>query len=400
MTPFELQSCPKSYILETHRARPPANTLDVVDGLAETMGVLSLTEASSLDRIGIPVFLCERIRPDGSRTRHTGKGISGAQARVSLLMEAAERYSSEFREEDLPRLVHGSFRSLQRKHPILDPRQLILPAFSDWRPETELNWVRGSDLVTHEEILVPAAAVYHPFHLDGILPFRSHTNGVASGNSIEEAVFHALAEVIERDAWSIAQFSGNLGPALSVENRPDHDFLTRLMETFAAAEVEVVAREVTSDVGVPVIAAFSRDLRYPNLPPFTGFGSHLDPRVALARALLEIAATRAFHLQEHGLDRLQGTLPYHYSEDDLEDPRFCTTMSKPLGEILSSYQTDILEDVTRLLGKLAARGLSRIVAVDLTRPSLNIPTVRVVIAGMEVFCFDRDRRGDRLYTPF
>ena len=36
-----------------------------------------------------------------------------------------------------------------------------------------------------------------------VFPY-SHTNGLASGNVLEEAICHALCEVIERDAASIA----------------------------------------------------------------------------------------------------------------------------------------------------------------------------------------------------
>ena len=31
--------------------------------------------------------------------------------------------------------------------------------------------------------------------------FQSNTNGLASGNKLEEAIFHGVMEVVERDAW-------------------------------------------------------------------------------------------------------------------------------------------------------------------------------------------------------
>ena len=40
----------------------------------------------------------------------------------------------------------------------------------------------------------------------------SHTNGLASGNVLEEAVCHALCEVIERDAVSIADLCASSIP--------------------------------------------------------------------------------------------------------------------------------------------------------------------------------------------
>ena len=53
---------------------------------------------------------------------------------------------------------------------------------------------------------MPAGAVYHPYESSKDLQlFRSNTNGLASGNNLEEAILHAMCEVIERDAWSICE---------------------------------------------------------------------------------------------------------------------------------------------------------------------------------------------------
>src|SRR5262249_15615852 len=49
----------------------------------------------------------------------------------------------------------------------------------------------------------------HPFK--DVFP-KSHTNGLASGNILEEAVFQALCELIERDASSIADLCASSIP--------------------------------------------------------------------------------------------------------------------------------------------------------------------------------------------
>ncbi len=99
MAKISLKTCPKVYILETHRSKTPDSTLRFIEKVKETADMLSFRNASDVDRIGIPVFTCDRIRPDGSKTSHTGKGVSPIQAQVSITMEAIERYCSEFREE-------------------------------------------------------------------------------------------------------------------------------------------------------------------------------------------------------------------------------------------------------------------------------------------------------------
>jgi thioglycine synthase len=397
MPGITLKQCPKVYILETHRSKAPESTLQFIENTKDLVGIMSLRNVTDLDRIGLPVFTCDRIRPDRSKTSHTGKGISNTQALVSLMMEAIERYCSEFRDEYLDGIVRGSYRQMSGAYHVLDPQQLILPGFTDYRPEVVLQWVWGFDLNSREEILVPASAVYHPFSPDEKSPVRTHTNGLASGNTLEEAIFHGMTEVIERDAWSIAKFNDEMNAALVVEDGSEHRFIMDLIRKFEHAAVEVTARDLTTDIGVPVIAAFSQDTVYPNLMPFDGFGAHLDPRVAMARALLELATTRAFFIQKHGIESLQEDIPYYYSEADLEDPRFYAHERRHLGEMESQYSADIFEDIHTLLYKLERCGLEQTIVVDLTRSDVGIPVVRVIIPGMEVFCFDRERKGQRLF---
>jgi thioglycine synthase len=397
MPPLPLKPCPKTYILETHRSRPPAETLAFINRLEETVGMLDVRDAAGVDRIGLPVFTCRRIRPDGSETRHTGKGITAIQARVSLTMESVERFASEFREAHRDRLVRDSYRRLSRRFNVLPPPDLILSQPGEYDEDRPLFWTPGYDLFREEEIYLPACAVFHPFPLDDAPFLHTHTNGIAAGNTLEEAVEHGLTEVIERDAWSIARYRAEASDALSVEASPDNAFLLDIIERFGEAGVELVAKDITSDIGVPTVAAFSRDLHYNSMIPIDGFGTHLDPRVALARALLEIVTTRALFLQTRGLAGLQENCAAYFREEE-EDFRFFSYRQKGLGGMVADFGDDILEDVRLLMSKCARRGLDRIIAVDLTDAETRVPTVRIIVPGLEASCFDRTRRGDRLYS--
>jgi len=399
MAKIILNKCPKAYILETHRSKSPEATHKFIEGMKETLGMKEFREATDLDRIGIPVFTCHRIRPDNSRTDHTGKGLSRTQAQVSLTMESAERYSSEFKNEYMHNLVKGSYNALKKKHAILNPEELILPQFSRYSHDTDIHWTWGFDLVTESDILIPACTVYHPCHLDNPSLLNTHTNGLAAGNTIEEAVSHALAEVIERDAWSLTQFTGDTHEALFIEDHADNQFIINVVEKFQKAQIEIVAKDITSDVDVPVIAAFSNDLVYKNLIPIDGFGAHLDPKVAMVRALLELATTRGLFIQKHGIESFRPTyLDDVAAEGHENDYRFYSYQQKGLAEIKAEYSDDILQDIKITIDKLVARGLDKIIAVDLTRPEIGIPTVRTIVPGMEVYCFDKTRMGERLFN--
>ncbi len=395
MPSITLKECPKVYILETHRSKTPADTLQFIERIKQTAGMLSFRNATEVDRIGIQVFTCDRIRPDGSMTSHTGKGISPIQAQVSITMEAIERYCSEFRKEYLEKLVKGSYRNLKSKLNILDPQDLVLSRLSDYDDGKEIYWIWGCDLSKEEDILVPACAVYHPYHEDNILLMSTHTNGIAAGNTMEEAVIHGLAEVIERDAWSIAQYSRQFHDAIFIENVPENEFIIGVFERFEKANIEIVAKDLTTDVGMPVVAAFSRDLVHLTMVPIDGFGAHLDPRVATVRAILEIATTRALFIQKYGIEGMCETVPLYLRHGEEEDPRFYAHHQKGIKELEVGYSTDIYEDIQSMISKLRARGLNRVVAVNLTRSDVDIPTVRMIVPGMETYCFDKTRVGER-----
>lgn len=399
MAVITLKECPKAYILETHRSRTPDETLNFVETMKETIGMKNFGEVTDLDRIGIPVFTCHRIRPDYSLTDHTGKGLSKIQAQVSLSMESAERYASEFRHDYVEDLILESYNNLSKRYSVLNPEELILPQFSRYNHDRKIYWTWGFDLVNDTEILVPACTVFHPYHLDNPPLINTHTNGIAAGNTIEEAVSHALAEVIERDAWSITKFIEEPSDALLIDGHQDNLFIIDIIEKFSQAEIEIVAKDITSDIGVPVIAAFSHDLVYQKLMPIDGFGAHLDPKVAFVRALLEIATTRGLYIQKFGIESLE--LSYFDNPDATphqEDFRFCAYAQKYLHDLNADYSDDILLDIKTMIKKLYDRGFHKVIAVDLTRNEIGIPTVRMIVPGMEVYCFDNTRRGDRLYN--
>jgi len=286
---MRLASCIKKYKDDTHRALPPEETLRLAEAKLPAAGITRVADITNLDRIGIPVFSSIRPMADrGAVSVYNGKGATPTEAKVSAMMEGLERYSAEVRDRELK---IDCFSNLDNA---LDPNDLILPAGA--QPDDVIPWTYGWDIMNDEEILVPANAVFHPLPSDYKRLFRTNTSGLASGNVIEEAIFHGLAEVIERDAWAIVEATRRTGPLISdVED----ELAKSLLDKFKAAEVDVYLRDITSDIGVPTCAAAADDvqLRDPTLLT-TGMGTHTSAGVAVLRALTEVAQSRL--TQIHG----------------------------------------------------------------------------------------------------
>jgi putative methanogenesis marker protein 1 len=390
---MQLQSCKKAYDNETQRASPLADTLARIEPKVPAAGITRVADITNLDRVGIPVFSC--IRPtaeDGAITVYNGKGATVEESRISAIMEGIERYCAEVHNH---RIERGQYHEMFGKGRIVDPRDLILPGDAD--PDQILPWVEGFDIANDEPVFVPAPAVFHPLPPHYRSLFRTSTNGLASGNTMEEAIFHALAEVIERDAWSLVEASRNTGQKVVHIEDP---LINDMQKRFSDAQVEVTLRDITSDIGIPTMAAVADDvlLRDPILLTM-GMGTHTSARIAVMRALTEVAQSRLTQIhgaredttiaqlrKKMGYDRAKRMNEYWFKDNG--------TVDYPT--IRSCDSDDFLKDIRIMTEALKRKGLDRVIVVDLTREEIDIPVVRVVVPGLESYAMDRERRGKRV----
>jgi len=391
-----LKPCKKAYKNETQRTTSPEETLARVEKALPAAGITRVADITNLDRIGIPVF--SSIRPTAGRgaiSVYNGKGATPTEARVSAIMEGIERYSAEVPVGN--DLFIERFPDIKKEHPALDPSLLILPRRAD--PGMPIPWVMGYDLMGDEDLMVPASAVFHP--LPGEYPqlFRTSTNGLASGNTLEEAVFHALMEVIERDAWSLAEVSRKTGPRVTGIQEPlPSDLLSR----FSSAEVEVFVKDITSDLKIPTFAAVSDDLQLRDPTLLTiGMGTHTNAGIALLRALTEVAQSRL--TQIHGAREDTPTADMRkkmgYERVRRMNRYWFDAVAEESFSVVPSYDTDdFLSDIRMTIERLKTAGIDRVIVVDLTRPEIGVPVVRVIVPGLEVYAMDPERMGARCHA--
>ena len=399
MKPLKLDRAPKYDKKGGIRVVSPEDTLARTLPLLASAGIENPEDITGKDRIGIPVFSI--TRPDaaeGAVSSYNGKGATYEQAKASAVMEAMERFSAEMREDD--EIVYGTYAQAAEVGLTVDPAELILPVdrLHVYRDQL-IAWCEGWELFRGEKIWVPACAVFHPYVPDGdFVPFRYNTNGLASGNTMEEAVLHGMFEVIERDAWSLAEDRGIPGTDITVD--PD-SVPGKLIEAFRRQGVEISLKDITSDVGVTTIGAASDDVKTKDPEMLAiGVGTHLDPEIAAVRAITEVAQSRATHKEgvkvnaklqkatrEMGYDKIKSINRVWYGKSGREID---------LKDLKNESADYVLDDIETVLGKLMDSGFEMVIVSDLTRPEVNIPVVRVVIPGMECYAMDPQRMGYRL----
>ncbi len=387
-----LQSCKKTYSRETHRAVAPEVTLANFEPKVPATGITRVADITNLDRIGIPVFSC--IRPtaeDGAISIYNGKGATPVEARVSAIMEGIERYSAEMGERNVEM---AQFSQISRVENALNPVSLILPQGTD--PDMYLPWIKAWDIARNEEIHVPAQAVFHPMPRGYLPPFRTTTNGLASGNTLEEAIFHGLAEVVERDAWSLVEATRETGPRITGISDP---LGAELLEKFESTGVEIGLRNITSDLGIPTIAAVADDVKLKDPTLLTiGMGTHTTARIALLRALTEVAQSRLTQIHGAREDTAIADFRRKIGYDRTKRlNRYWFDARSEIGftSIPSFDSDDFLTDIRFVVDRLKKAGMDRVIVCDLTRPELGVPVVRVIVPGLEVYAMDGERKGAR-----
>ena len=399
---MKLNRCPKVSASTGIRVIPPEETLKKVIPLLEKAGMDPLEDITDRDNLGIPVYSIYRKRTaKGTFGNYNGKGATPEQAKASAVMEAMERYSAEQRETD--EVAYGTLEQMRESGmPFVEPADLILPARVLGMVESaEIAWTVCYDIMRGEDVWVPACAVFYPYYPDGDLQlFRFHTNGIASGNTIEEAILHAMFEVIERDAWSIAESFNRTNADIIIDD--EESVPGKLLKNFRDAGIEIRLKDLTTDVGVTTIGASSDDVRTKDPEMLDiGVGTHLNPEIAAIRALTEVAQSRTTH--KHGL-KVNAELQKRTREMGYERVKEANALwyndskeKKRLSSMKDEATEYVLDDIEVVLGKLMDAGFDRVIIADLTRPEIDVPTVRAIIPGMEVSTMDSEREGLRAW---
>ena len=425
----------------TSRIRPAKETLEKVVPISKQIGVTRLADITGMDVLGIPNFSAVLPGTEDYIWVYSGKGPTREHAMASALMESIERYSS------LPsggphNFTRASYSELSKRHKVLHPDEVIEPMTFEYRDEMLTDFMPGYDLCAKDnsaEIFVPASIAlfrYTPTP-PAVNPFAYfHTNGLASGNVLEEAVCHSLCEVIERDAISLAELRASAIPyhflrviigALNSSGyslRPisaetfvddpavypdvdvsDVDFepVQNLLRKFKTAGIPLLIKDITSDIGIPTFNAssvewISHDYGY----LAEGHGTHPDARIALLRAITEVAQTRAANIQGARDDLRK--IKYGQNGVTTDDKRAWQFMASSrvvkFSEVKSYFNEDILDDINLLTTRLASVGLEKIIIVDLTNPRLGIPVVRAIVPGLETFKITKSVMGSRARACF
>lgn len=379
----------KAFRTGTHRAVSPLETLQRIKPFLARMGITRIANLTGLDRVGIPVVSV--MRPNSrSLSVSQGKGIDLAAAKVSGAMEAIESFHAENIEHPLRLASHRDM--IAWGYPVVDVERLAHIRDGRFHANLPLLWIEGRDIVSDETKWLPYETVHASYTLPlpaGSGCFVASTNGLASGNSTLEAISHAIAEIIERDAntlWNHTADAARSRTRIDL-NSIDSDLCRTVIDRLHQAELAVAAWDITSDIGVPAFYALIVDRRSELAHTGAGAGAHPAREVALLRALTEAVQVRVNYIAG-ARDDLD---PEEYTAEGigakLAFAKGLISLGNGTGKDYCNIATRefdrFRQDVDWMIERLKSVGIEEVIVVDLTKPAFNLPVVRVVIPGLE-----------------
>lgn len=365
----------------THRARTLSETLVIAQNIAKKIGITRIANITGLDNIGIPVVVA--IRPNAKLLSVSqGKGMTLAHAKVSAIMESIESW---YAENILMPELKGSYQDLSTSYMMIDPCDIAHSIFDlNALRKMTLHWCRGVNLIDDQVSYIP----YEAISLDSTvlseanLLLGASSNGLASGNTIEEAACHALCELIERDAdfkfnrLSDQKQQERLLNLSSVDSKLARILLKKIQD----ASITVQIWDMTSEIDLPVFCCtlFDHDIGR-KTQIFSGHGCHFDKEVALCRAITEAVQVRLTFIAGSRDD----VFPSYYEKELMADQSQSYEGTRQYDEIVEPYYSNDFEENIRLMvHQLVSLGLNKIILFNHTGPTDLIAVVSMLIPGL------------------
>lgn len=378
----------------TYRSISPEETLSkIVPMLWDVFRITRVANVTGLDDLNIPTYIA--IRPDSKiLSTSQGKGITDPLAKVSAIMESIESWHAE---RLSPPKLFGSYQQFKNRHSLIALDKVMNGPYSidiDVLEQLECAWTSGVELNTGKEIYFPMSLIDLDSHVidDRRLGcFPPTSNGLASGNTLEEAICHGLYEVIERHSWALAEHL----PARYIDSSTiTASHLVELLNKANRNKVHFKICDVTSSLGVPTYSAVLFDQRGTRqLDYFIGAGAHLSSVVALSRAITEAIQSRLTMISGSRDDIFPAN--YIFKRKFINQDNTVHLKAKSLF-VETLVPPNFSSCIEELLSRLKQQGFEQVIVYNHTREELDIPVVHVLIPGM---AFDWFKHKTQAYVP-
>lgn len=276
-------------------------------------------------------------------------------------------------------------------------KQLQQEAYKQFRftGKTKFQWTSGFSLNKNKKILIPAQLVSFDFDFVKEPMIASPiSTGVAAGSSLEDAIYRAASEIVERDSFMISYLNMLPSPKVNLQKIKDKR-VKHVLATFDRYMLELVVLDITTDLGIPAYAAITLDRT--NLGPAVSVGlkagfNRLD---CILGAIEESLMTRAWvrdkfvyvephHKNEETIQNIEDRAFLWFSPNMIEKLNFWLKSDKNID--VTEYDTpEPYDNLERVMKILIKRDIE-LMYVDITNEKMKqygFTIVRVIIPELQ-----------------
>ncbi|MBN1329319.1 MAG: YcaO-like family protein [Candidatus Heimdallarchaeota archaeon] len=403
---------------DTLKCQPYEITINQIKNAFDTLG-LNLIFRKAVKNPKVYCYSCVVEIPE-LNVSTAGKGSTKKQSIASALAEMAERFSADFlfkyfypaygqisdtnvlalnNGEHLPGYIHARQGELDNHLPISDLFKNYHIKFSLKQME-ELaqldiaqHWVDGYSLLYDKEVKVPLRLIKK---ING-------SNGLAAGNTIEEAIVQASCEIFERYS-KIAVFRGRLVvPTIDISTIKDK-IIQKMIKYYEKHGINILIKDFSMSNLIPAVGVVFINKNLTNKESYSyqfehiriSNGSSFDMNEAIKRCFTERIAGLTFKksLEEQTRD-LENTLQVLEKKIAIDKTSYTglTRRSRYGGEKTfllegekipcpefktSNNFLDYIEQIKEICKKLG----SDFIIINHTHPLIQFPTVRVIMPGI------------------
>ena len=332
-----------------------------------------------------------------------GKGKTCLEAKVGAICEGLERYSGNYQGYEY--CIKGSFNDLQNR--ALNPETLMMYSTRQYdnnialtkkhsrnqrvprafNRDTSMRWTEVFSLSEPGvKKLVPLAWSYYGIaDMNENLYTHADSNGVAAGSSIEEAIFHGLLEVFERDAaaiWWYNEISCKEVCLASLEN----DYINALIKYYESIGRRLWVLDITNDIGVPAFAAISATIKKGDQIIY-GLGCHFDAAKAICAAIMEVNQTYACIAPGGPRYAINSDGERWIKESTLEKQSYLLPRLNSNKKKISDYEQynyTIIEAINITIENLKKKNLN-VYFLDQSRPDIELKVCKAIVPGLRHF---------------
>ncbi|WP_075980571.1 TOMM precursor leader peptide-binding protein [Bacillus massilinigeriensis] len=339
-----------------------------------------------------------------------GRSNSYEVSELTAILEGLERYCG-IEPRGKKTVVHDCYHHLENNalNPtsvgVHESEQYEMPhfPFKRFNPDAPMDWVWGYSFLQERPILIPKLLAYYSLSSrDGFVYETS--NGCALGGSLEEAIFHAIMEVVERDSFLLTWYARLPLPRLDLRSVKDPELLLMVDRIHEVTGYDLYFYNSTMEHGIPSVWALAKNRRSKGVNIICAAGANPDPVRAVKSTIYELAGMmfRDDEKLEKNRQKYERMLQDPYEVRTMEDHgmlyglkeaeerlNFLIDDHGPIRTFAKEYKeppanTDLKDDLEDILQKFRKLNLDVIVVdqtTDITKRN-GLYCVKVIIPGM------------------